>query len=683
VDGVTGALDELHDAFAAKPAVVVLRHLEAIPPNVAMALASRLSLDGVGTPRIAATFTSASGMPATPEHERLVAVLGGVQVHIPPLRERSEDIPLVASSVVRSASSGRVALSAGVMRAVVRAPWPGNILQMRSLLQGLATSVPGEIQLAHLPADIQACATRRQLTNLEHLELRAILDALKQAGGNKVVAAKIVGVSRSTLYRKLNSYRIDPDAHYLRRSGGSGATLLDLFEARLSPNPMRWRSRFGTTMDRASLDDLSERVARVFSDRGVAEGDRVIVSLQNTPVFCAALLACWKLGAIAIPVNPMVRTMELGHVASDSGAVLLVAEPSLAPVIEEVAAGLPSPLPVLWSSPGDFAGSEHIPFAADGPPAPAFGTGLLEALAALPGGAPTVSRSPRGRHDLALICYTSGTTGPPKGAMIRHANLTYQAAMTVRWYGLGEHEPVITLPPLFHITGMGQNLAMCLGNGLPLILTYRFEPRTVVRLIEQHRPVYGIAAITAFVALSAEPTASADNLGSVRALYCGGAAVPAGVVAAFQERFGAYIHNAYGLTECASVASRAHRRTAPVDPTSGALSIGRAVPGTTVSVVDDSGAPAAPGTIGEARRRRARRLRGLLGQARRDEPCLQGRRAAHGRRRLPGRGRVDLHRRPQEGPRRGQRVQGLAPRGRGRPLPARRGARGGRGGDSR
>lgn len=212
--GVTCALDELHDAFAAKPAVVVLRHLEAIPPNVAMALASRLSLDGVGTPRIAATFTSASGMPATPEHERLVAVLGGVQVHIPPLRERSEDIPLVASSVLRSASSGRVALSAGVMRAVVRAPWPGNILQMRSLLQGLATSVPGEIQLAHLPADIQACATRRQLTNLEHLELRAILDALKQAGGNKVVAAKIVGVSRSTLYRKLNSYRIDPDAHY-------------------------------------------------------------------------------------------------------------------------------------------------------------------------------------------------------------------------------------------------------------------------------------------------------------------------------------------------------------------------------------------------------------------------------------------------------------------------------------
>lgn len=211
---VTEALDELHAAFAAKPAVVVLRHLEATQPNVAMALAARLGLDSLGAPRIAGTFTSASGMPATPEHERLMAVLGGTPVNIPPLRERSDDIPLVATQILRDANSGRVTLSAGAMRAFVRAPWPGNVLQMRSTLLALAAHVTGEIQLSQLPAHIQACATRRQLTNLEHVELRAILDALKQANGNKVVAAKIVGVSRSTLYRKLNSYRIDPDAHY-------------------------------------------------------------------------------------------------------------------------------------------------------------------------------------------------------------------------------------------------------------------------------------------------------------------------------------------------------------------------------------------------------------------------------------------------------------------------------------
>lgn len=211
---VSEALDELHGAFAAKPSAVVLRHLEATQPNVAIALASRLALDGLRTPRIAGTFTSASGVMVTPEHQRVVAVLGGTPVHIPPLRERSEDIPLLATQILREEMSGRVTLSTGAMRALVRAPWPGNVLQMRSTLLALATQLRGEIQLSDLPADIQACATRRQLTKLENVELRAILDALKQANGNKVVAAKIVGVSRSTLYRKLNSYRIDPDAHY-------------------------------------------------------------------------------------------------------------------------------------------------------------------------------------------------------------------------------------------------------------------------------------------------------------------------------------------------------------------------------------------------------------------------------------------------------------------------------------
>lgn len=381
-------------------------------------------------------------------------------------------------------------------------------------------------------------------------------------------------------------------------------SILDLFEAsaRTEPDAMAL-AYFGAVLSRGELDELTERVARVFAEAGVGDGDRVIISLQNTPIMCAALLACWKIGAIAIPVNPMVRTIELTHLARDSGALLLLAEPGLAEVIGEVSESLPSPLDVLWSSPVDLAGSDDIPFAPGPEAVPPFGTRLLDALAALdarPHDQRGVSPDLRRRHDLALICYTSGTTGPPKGAMIRHDNLTYQATTMVRWYGLAAHEPVITLPPIFHITGMGQNFALCLANGLPLILTYRFEPKTVLRLIEEHLPVYGIAAITAFVALSAEPNASDANLGSVRALFSGGAAVPVGVVDSFEQRFGSYIHNAYGLTESTSaciIVPMGER--APVDAPSGALSIGRAIPGTAVSVVDDDGRPAASGTIGE------------------------------------------------------------------------------------
>jgi transcriptional regulator of acetoin/glycerol metabolism len=210
---VTAAMSALDGVVSRRPDVVLLKHIEAIPPQVAMALASRL-LEGTDPVRYVATLTSATGTTATSEHGRLVTALGGKAIHIPPLRERTEDIPLIAHAILAESAHRRLTLSAGALRAFVRAPWPGNVMQMRTLLKSLAIQANSEIQAADLPAEIQACATRRQLTTLEHVELRAILDALKQAQGNKVLAAKMVGVSRSTLYRKLNSYRIDPDADY-------------------------------------------------------------------------------------------------------------------------------------------------------------------------------------------------------------------------------------------------------------------------------------------------------------------------------------------------------------------------------------------------------------------------------------------------------------------------------------
>jgi len=210
---VTAAMSALDGVVSRRPDVVLLKHIEAIPPQVAMALASRL-LEGADPVRYVATLTSATGTAATSEHGRLVTALGGKAIHIPPLRERTEDIPLIAHAILAESAHRRPTLSAGASRAFVRAPWPGNVMQMRTLLKSLAIQANSEIQASDLPAEIQACATRRQLTTLEHVELRAILDALKQAQGNKVLAAKMVGVSRSTLYRKLNSYRIDPDADY-------------------------------------------------------------------------------------------------------------------------------------------------------------------------------------------------------------------------------------------------------------------------------------------------------------------------------------------------------------------------------------------------------------------------------------------------------------------------------------
>lgn len=206
-----GLVRAAHDSQAK---AVIFRHIEALRPHAAATVSSALA-DWVGdcsAPHLAATMTSATGVANTEELRRIMDILGAGRVDVAALRERSEDIVPIAEALL--AGQRRSSISVGAARALTRAPWPGNVGQLRSVLLGVVSGGSGSIALEELPSDVQASATRRNLTTLEQVELRAILDALKQAGGNKVLAAKIVGVSRSTLYRKLHSYRIDPDAQY-------------------------------------------------------------------------------------------------------------------------------------------------------------------------------------------------------------------------------------------------------------------------------------------------------------------------------------------------------------------------------------------------------------------------------------------------------------------------------------
>ncbi|MGD9525595.1 MAG: sigma-54-dependent Fis family transcriptional regulator [Candidatus Nanopelagicales bacterium] len=206
----------LESVRAAAPAVVVLRNLEVVQGPVAMSLSSVLQTwrDSGAGPVVVGTWTSVSGEAADPEQQRLLDQISVGRVEITPLRERGEDVLPLATAVLRKLGRPTLRISAGAARALTRAPWPGNVRQLESVLRGALVLARDEIKSDQLPPEIQASATRRDLTALERLELKAILDALQQAGGNKVTAAKLVGISRSTLYRKLRSYRIDPDSQY-------------------------------------------------------------------------------------------------------------------------------------------------------------------------------------------------------------------------------------------------------------------------------------------------------------------------------------------------------------------------------------------------------------------------------------------------------------------------------------
>jgi len=321
--------------------------------------------------------------------------------------------------------------------------------------------------------------------------------------------------------------------------------------ARRSPGVVAIRYR-GDALTHGQLDERSSAFAAALAQHGVARGDRVALYLQNVPEFVIAVLAAWKAGAIAVPVNPMLKEREVRTLVDDCEPTVFIAEPDL-PEWEE----------------------------------------LVRAHA---GQAP---RDPGlGPDDVAFLTYTSGTTGPPKGAMNTHGNVVFSSQTYREWVGIGGDDVILGVAPLFHITGLIAHVGVTLLTGAALVLDYRFDAESVLELIERHRVTFTTGAITVFIALM--NAAGQRDTSTLRTIVSGGAPIAPSTVDAFERAFGVYVHNIYGLTEttspshCVPIGTRA-----PVDPTSGALSVGVPVYGTVVRVVDDEGRELPAGEIGE------------------------------------------------------------------------------------
>ncbi len=359
---------------------------------------------------------------------------------------------------------------------------------------------------------------------------------------------------------------------------------------------------FDTTLSWRDIDADSDALAAALCAGGVAAGDRVALYLQNTPSFLIGMLAAWKAGAIAVPINPMNREREVGLLFADATPKALICHDTL---WRDVVLGLPGdqrgvvPSIAFTTSPLDrqsrndprlFTGVERVatPGADD-----------LEAVIARHRGQAPPAR-PIKPDDIAFLVYTSGTTGLPKGATNTHANVSYNAQFYRDWIALEDGVGVLGIAPLFHITGLVGHLLTAIITASPVTLTYRFEPGVMLEAAAERRPGFTVAAITALMAMMNHPDATAEHLASVTKIYSGGAPIPPAVVGAFQAKFGHYVHNIYGLTETSSPTHATPLgMAAPVDPTSGALSVGVPIPGADVWILADDGQPAAVGEPGE------------------------------------------------------------------------------------
>ncbi|MFD9410654.1 class I adenylate-forming enzyme family protein [Streptomyces sp. NPDC059989] len=354
----------------------------------------------------------------------------------------------------------------------------------------------------------------------------------------------------------------------------------------------------------AEADALSDSVAGHLAARGVRRGDRVAVMLQNTPHFVLAVLAAWKAGAVVVPLNPMYKSGEVGHILRDSGAAALLCEGGaweayLGETVRGTGVGT-----VLTARGEDFqTRNDPRVFPAPGTDSALSGSRCAEGadlLTVARRGHPAPPDARLTAADTALISYTSGTSGTPKGAMNPHGALTYNAVRQVTGHPLPEGAGYFALAPLFHITGMVCELAACFANAGTLVLAHRFEAGVVLDAFLEHRPAYTVGPATAFMALTAHPGATPDHFASFQVISSGGAPLPPALVERLRASFGFYLRNGYGLTECtAPCASVPPHLEAPVDPASGTLSVGLPGAETVVRILDEQGAEVPFGETGE------------------------------------------------------------------------------------
>ena len=345
----------------------------------------------------------------------------------------------------------------------------------------------------------------------------------------------------------------------------------------------------GGRLTYAELDALSDRLAAGLESAGVRPGDTVALQLPNIPQFLIAYFGILKHGAVAVPLNVMLKALEVAFHLSDSAATLLITWEG---ILADAAKGAEvAGLSAIYAV-GHEDGGAAVPF---------------EQLLAPPG-----TRYPmaaRAATDTAVVVYTAGTTGRPKGAMLTHLQLYMNADIPGRLFEVRPDDVVITVLPLFHVFGLSSILNVCVRFGCTMSLIPRFDPAAVLTAIERDRATIFDGVPTMFIALLSYPDLDRYDVSSLRVAISGGASIPAAVLDAFEEHFGVVILEGYGMTETASTTtfniSETQRRV---------YSVGKPIWGTQTQVWDTAGHPLPPGreNIGEVVTRGLHVMKGYL-----------------------------------------------------------------------
>jgi long-chain acyl-CoA synthetase len=353
---------------------------------------------------------------------------------------------------------------------------------------------------------------------------------------------------------------------------------------------------YGREVSFAELDEASDRFAAWLRGRGLGPGDRIALYLENCPQFAIAHFGALKVGAITVALNPMHKAHELGHELEDSGARVLVAADAGREIVESVRdrAALDAVVRVSYRDylPDDPTLPLPPSLREDAPRRPA---GWDELGAIVGGGATLRALEPRARHDTALIQYTSGTTGAPKGAELTHGNVTANCELVRAFFGIGAADVLLGVVPWFHITGMEVQLNLMAYTGATLVALHRFDVETALRAIQRYRCTVTTLIATINVAILNHPATPTCDLTSLRLCASGGAPVPAEIARRWEAVTGHRLVEGYGLTETTAPT----HSNPPHRPRYGTVGVPLPYTGVRIVSLEDGVTEVAPGESGE------------------------------------------------------------------------------------
>ena len=348
----------------------------------------------------------------------------------------------------------------------------------------------------------------------------------------------------------------------------------------------------GAFIDFGDVKKLVDRLATALQNLGVVKGDRVGVMLPNCPQYLISFFAVVRLGAIVVNVNPIYTPREIEMVAKDSGMRAIIALDLLASNIFGVRANTAIEHVILTSL-LDYSSTPD-----EAPPAP---EGALSFKSLIDGVAevdlPRVEIDPA--EDVAVLQYTGGTTGVPKGAMLTHRNLYTNTLQSWAWAGpltrQGDERYLMVIP-YFHIYGQTVGLLLGAWNGAMQIPIPKFDPNLLIEAIKQHKPTFFPGAPTLYISMLNHPEIKTCGLEHVRRFNSGSAPLPLEVIERFEKMSGAMLYEGYGLTEASptthSTPTLAKRKVG---------SVGLPFPSTECKIVDlETGERVVPlGEVGE------------------------------------------------------------------------------------